>query len=238
MDKLQRLANWKSVAVGAARAAGRDGVNELEKVTFKSEDDLFAFFDCFRPDGDGLETVFAGVVGGEEILLRIRRIYALKETETAFGYFVIRRPIPSSHDELLDLTERHYLNVRQIAHPMNDSLLASELEVLPEIKIKREAIPTRNYSAYSNSPEAVINDATGDWFHDLAPLQSDALLLNEAFYSIARDYNIAHYLMWPLYRSGTEIDEPFKPYFELWMRGASPFFEKPGLVSVYVPFGQ
>ena len=58
--------------------------------------------------------------------------------------------------------------------------------------------------------------------------------LHEAFYSIACDYKIAHYLMWPLYRGSTEIEEPFAPYFELWTHGALPFFKKPGLAIVYV----
>ena len=66
------------------------------------------------------------------------------------------------------------------------------------------------------------------------PLQSDAILKEEAFYSIACDYNLAHYLLWPLYRDGTKIDEPFAPYFELWARGAKAIFEKPGRVTVYV----
>src|SRR6266542_7015289 len=98
MNKLERLAYWKSVADDAIRAAGRGDVAEFEKIVYKNEDDLFAFFDCFRPDGAGLEKVFAGVVGGDEILQRVLRIYELKETATAFGYFVVRRPMPATDE--------------------------------------------------------------------------------------------------------------------------------------------
>jgi hypothetical protein len=35
----------------------------------------------------------------------------------------------------------------------------------------------------------------GDWFIGLKPIPSDALLMREAFYSIACNYCIAYYLM-------------------------------------------
>jgi len=233
MDKLERLAYWKSVAVDAVRAAGRDGVAEFEEIVFKNEDDLFAFFDCFRPDGACLERVFAGVVGGDEILQRLRRIYELKETATAFGYFVVRRPAPATPERLVELTTRRLDKVRQIAIDFGESELASLLEELPEIKIKREAIPQQTRSDVY-APGAIVYDVTGDWFSGLGPIQSDALLLHEALYSIACDYKIAYYLLWPLYQRSTEIEDPFAPYFELWTHGALPFFGKPGLVTVYV----
>src|SRR5262245_29640587 len=93
MDKLQRLADWQCVAVDAVRAAGRDGAAELEAEVWKTEDDLFAFFDCFRPDGAGLERVFAGVVGGDEIRQRLLRVYeCTRGAFNAWGYFIVHRP--------------------------------------------------------------------------------------------------------------------------------------------------
>lgn len=233
MDKLERLALWKRIAVDAVRASGREGADELEAAQFKNEDDLFAFFDCFRPDGAGLEKVFAGVVGGEEILQRLRRIYELKETATAFGYFVVRRSIPASSEALVNLTIEHLEKVRQIAIHFDEEWLADQLKVLPDIKIKREAISDKTRADF-DAPESMVYEVTGDWFRSLEPIQSDALLMEEAFYSIACDYKIAHFLMWPLYRSHSEIEDPFKPYFELWTHAALPFFEEPGLVTIYV----
>lgn len=238
MDKLERLAYWKNIAVDALRPAGplgqwgREGVAEFERLVFKNEDELYGYFECFRPDGKGVEKVFAGIVGGDEIVERLRKVYECTKDSTG-AYFIVRRPAPASPERLVDLTTQHYIKVREIARGFDHARLASELEVLPEIEIKLEAIPERTRSDV-NAPETSVYDVTGDWFIGLDPIQSDALLLHEAFYSIACDYKIAQFLMWPLYRHSTEIEEPFAPYFQLWTHGALPFFGKPGLVTVYV----
>ena len=58
--------------------------------------------------------------------------------------------------------------------------------------------------------------------------------MEEAFYSMACDYYLAHYLMWPLYRGSTAIEEPYAPYFELWRHGAQAIFSEARRVTVYV----
>jgi hypothetical protein len=246
VDTLEQMAAWKNVAIEAARATGRDGTAQLEKLVWKNEDDLFAFFDCFRPDGAGVERVFAGVAGGEEIVLRLLKVYeCTKESFGGFGYFIVRRPTRATPEKLVDLTTQHLEKVRQIAcsfrpeaiktKQMRESLiagaakLASLLETLTQIEIKREAAPARTQPDYQ-APETILYDVVGDWVMGLDPIPSAALLMREAFYSIACDYYIANYLMWPLYRHGTDIVEPFALYFELWTHGARAIFEKPGLV--------
>ena len=237
MDNLERLAYWKTVAVDAVRAAGRDGADELEAATWADEDDLFAFFDCFRPDGKGVERVFAGVAGGAEIAERLLKVYEYtKDSLNPWGYFIVRRPAPATPARLIDLTTRHFGKVKQIAQsylPEGDELVGW-LETIPRIEIKYEPAPDRRQPDY-DAPETGIHDLLGDWFRSLEPKPSDALMLGEAFYSIACDYNIAHYLMWPLSQQSTDIEDPFAPYFDLWTHGAQAIFERPGRVAVYVP---
>jgi hypothetical protein len=249
MDKLERLAYWKAVAAEATRSAGRDGANELDARVWKTEDDLFAFFDCFRPNGKDLEKVFAEVVGGDEILQRLLKVYGLKDTSSPWGYFIVRQPSSATPERLVDLTTQHLEKVRQIAHSYlsesdqkkkideRDKATAAELIGLLEgdlqIKVKRQPRPVRLQPDY-DAPETIIYDMLSDWFNDLVPTESDALLMDEAFYSIACDYKIADYLMWPLYRDSTNIEEPFAPYFELWTHGAIPIFERPEMVTVYL----
>lgn len=233
MNMLERLAYWKSVAIEAARAQGRGDVAALEARTWKDEDDLFAFFDCFRPDGTGVEKIFAGVVGGEEIIPRLLRVFEC--TGEGFKrdmYFIVRRPVRATPDTLTELTAKHLDKIEQIAIDHVPEL-ASLFQPRPRIEITSKPPPQRTLPDYE-APETVIYDAVGDWFSELEPDESDALLLGEAFYSIACDYNIARYLLWPLYQQSTDIEEPFAPYFELWTRGARPWFERPGQVIVYV----
>jgi hypothetical protein len=227
----KRLEYWKSVAVDTCRAAGAD-VAELEEMVFEDEYALSGYFGYFRPEGKGVERVFAGIVGGEEIVQRLRRIYDCTRDESGL-YFVVRQPVPATAERLVELTRQHLLKVKQIARAFGHDGLTSQLKVLPEIKIKRQAIPDET-RCNPGAPESDVYHVTGDWFGNLEPAPSDALWLHEAFYSIAADYKIAHYLLWPLHRQSTDIEDPFAPYFELRTHGALPFFEKPGLVNVYV----
>jgi hypothetical protein len=233
MDKLERLAYWKTVAADASRAVDPEFAAKLESDVWKNEDDLFGFFCLFQPDGKGVERAFIGVVGGDEILQRLLKVYEYTQ-ENSELYFIVRRPIPATPERLIDVTVQYLEKNRQIARAFGDAALVRLLEVLPEIRIKREGIPQRFATEFTSMPEAIVCDAICDWLRELAPIPSHALLMKEAFYSIACDYCIAHHFMWPLYRHSTDIEEPFAAYFELWTHGAQPWFEKPGLVNVYV----
>src|SRR5262249_44983943 len=75
MDKLERLAHWKAIAVDETRVSGRSGVEEMASSEWTDEDSLFGFLDCFRPNGRGIDKVFAGIVRGDEIVQRLLRVY-------------------------------------------------------------------------------------------------------------------------------------------------------------------
>jgi hypothetical protein len=238
VNQSERLAYWKSVAVEALRARGGiDDAAALEARTWKDEYELFGFFDCFRPDGAGAERVFAGVVGGDAILERLLRIFAAtKDGPQRFMYFIVQEPRPATPEELVELTRQHLYKVAQIADDAGDEELFGLLCSRPQIEIKRQPAPVRTQPDLE-APETHIYGICGDWFSELVPTPSDALLLHEAFYSMACFYDLARYLLWPLYVGSTKIVEPFEPYFELWLRGARPIFERPGMVNVYCTNG-
>jgi hypothetical protein len=226
MDKLERLAYWRSLAVDAGADPG--------SAPWTDEYRLFGYFDCFRPDGQGAERVFADVVCGDEILDRLRQVYACtKESFQTYMYFIVTRPAPATSEKLIELTTRHLENLRQIAQGFDKPELVELLEPVPQIVLTHEPEPDRRLPDFS-SPGTHAYEVVGDWFRSLEPCPSDAQLLHEAFYSIACDYNIAQYLLWPLYRQSTEIVDPFAPYFDLWTHGARPWHGKPGLVTVYL----
>src|SRR5262245_30618640 len=151
-------------------------------------------------------------------------------------YFIVCRPARATPEMLIELTKQHLTKVREIARSSGKDDLTAKLDPLPAIEIKytREP-PFPEKQPDLAAPETAIYGVVGDWFSDLVPVQSDALLLDEAFYYIACDYYIAQYLMWPLYSQSTDIIEPFAPYFELWTYGATPVYKKPGLATVFIP---
>lgn len=75
-------------------------------------------------------------------------------------------------------------------------------------------------------PDLQIHDEIGDWFSNLT-YQGDcgelSWLLREALYHINNDYFLSYFLLWPMTKH-PEIENPFRPHFELWKMGLTPQF--------------
>lgn len=227
MDKLERLAYWKKIAPGSKST--RPWTNE--------EEDLMDYFQRFRPDGRGVEKVFEGVNRGEEVLARLLPFYHYtKQGASEDLVFVVRKPQPASEEELREIMTQYLEKVRQIATDVHYLKLLNLLDSI-QIQTKRGPLGRDIATPDIAIPEphfAMIHDTTGDWFINLEPISSDVTLLEEAFYSMCGDYELAQYIMWPIYREATPIEDPFAPIFELWIRGAK--FQFTGQVlTVYAP---
>jgi hypothetical protein len=222
MTKLERLAYWKEVADDPSPVPW---INE--------EDDLFAYFQRFRPHGLGVEKVFEGVERGDEILKRLLPCYEhTKESAESHMYFIVLKPQVTTSDELIEILRTYFNSVTQMA-------IASDawdvVNLLGSVEIDTEKAEP---PPHSNQPEpgfSMIYDTVCDWIIDLKPVASDAILLKEAFYSMACDYELAGYIMWPIYRETTPILDPLAPCFELWIRGAEFRFTSDKSVTVYSP---
>jgi hypothetical protein len=235
MTKSERIEYWKRVGTDSLRASGRDGADEFKDMDWKDDEyRLFGYFDCFRPDGKGVEKVLAGIVGGDEITQRLLKVFeCTKESFGRYLYFIVCKPKPATRHKLIELTGWYLEKLRDVADCTGQSKLAEMLKRPPEIRIEPGELSI-DMASYHNTPACIAHDMLGDWVLSLKPRQSDALWLHEAFYSIACSYDISHYLLWPLYREQTKIDEPFAPFFELWTHGARPYFGEPRVISVYV----
>jgi hypothetical protein len=222
MTKLQRLAYWKEIAHDPSPVPW---INE--------EDDLFAYFQRFRPHGLGVEKVFEGVERGDEILKRLLPFYKhTKEGAKRDMYFMVRKPQVTTSQELIEILTRYFNVVTQMAIASDDWQVVTLLGSL-EIHTKKAEPPP-----HPDDPEphfAMIYDTVSDWILALKPAASDAYLLKEAFYSMACDYQLADYILWPIYRESTPILEPFAPCFELWIREAEFRFTNSKSVTIYSP---
>jgi hypothetical protein len=200
-------------------------------------DDLAGFFQCFRPMGSGLEAAFEGVEGREEILPRLLEIYQA----TADGwtrddahdmYLVVRRPPPISALRAEDLLRMYLHHVGAIARAVGNDELADLLAGPLPFEVVAGQAP---WPPGADDPETLIHEVISDFMLSLSPQPSDALLLDEGLYTIACDYQIRHFVLWPLYRQCTEIRDPFRRYFDLWKHGAGYRFASDGTIRVYVP---
>jgi hypothetical protein len=222
MNTLERLAYWKTVAGDTSN-----------RVWDNIEDDLYAFFQRFRPLGQNVEKVFEGVERGQEILARLLPFYEhTKEGAENDAYFVVREPIIVSRPDLLALVTEYLGKVNEIANASGVEELITVLSSMP-IELQKGQPPS--HTAQADQTYASIYDTVTDWFIDIEPVQSDALLLHEAFYSMACDYQLSQYIMWPLYQDKAPVKDPFMPYYQLWKRGAELRFSGKESLTVYAP---
>ena len=67
-------------------------------------------------------------------------------------------------------------------------------------------------------------DELTEWYQELEYREGceDIELMSEALYHISCDYDLSHYLQWPMY--DTEQENPFHGYFALWKMGLNIHF--------------
>ncbi len=194
-----------------------------------TEADLYGFFQSFRPDGKGLEEVFAGVVGGNELLPRLLEVYqaTAKGWDPNDAYFLVRVPQPLSETETLRFARLHRDSMAYVAGRVGAVELKSSLETASRFSVVARIEST----ALAEGANLGVYEAAVDFMANLPAMQSDALLLGEAYYGIACDYFLKYHLLWPLYRQAPSTSEPFEAYFQLWKHGLRCDFRK-GSVSV------
>jgi hypothetical protein len=212
-----------------------------------TEDDLGMFFQNFRPHGEGVEAAFERVIGGEVILPRLKEVYqvtaegAFRE-DTYDGYFIVRQPAPLKEGKARELCAEYLGKVAEIAKELSSgkpdspySELAVQIANLRPIEVVEGERP---WPPDDEAPEGVIYELRSDFIFrlkDEGVVESHALLMTEAFYTIACEYELAYHLLWPLFEQASPVSEPFRAHFELWKHGADYRFAEPDLVRVYVP---
>jgi hypothetical protein len=200
----------------------------------RSNDDLVGFFQAFRPYGQDLPRALEGVVRAEEILPRLLQIYAATAPgwDERDAYFVVRTPNPLFQDQARDLVLAHVQRFAEIAKEVGAVELLGILQPSPEIDV------VEGHAPWPPDPDGVENlmyDARADFMASLAPIASDALLLDDALYHLACDYFLRDYVLWPLYRQSSKVVEPFGPYFEMWKHGVGLRFVRTDLIKAFVP---
>jgi hypothetical protein len=202
-------------------------------------ENLAGFFQTFRPDGHELEPLFADIPAGPDVFNRLRRVYAAtttppKDPTRCDLYFIVRSPRPTSDEYLLRRAADHLALCRQVAAEFNARDLVDLLTPIPQIHISK-APPPRVDPNDNNSLDVFIYDVQCDWHGGLAPLCPHAYWMREGFYYINCDYYLAWYITWPWSMNSTKIREPFEPYFDLWLHGATLQCPSPDKITLFVP---
>jgi hypothetical protein len=144
-------------------------------------DHMATFFQCFRPDGQGLSQAFEGVVRGDEILARLLEVYrstadGWQGEDTSDGYFLVRNPSTTPASRVEDLIRRHLGRIAAMAEAVGHDELSSILGRPLRIEVVEGQAP---WPPEEDAPESLIYDAIGDFMGSLTPRESEALLMGE-----------------------------------------------------------
>ena len=199
------------------------------------QDKLYGLFQCFMPDGAGVDAVFAPLQNGTELQARIMPIYAVtaQQTREAFGrgmapgYFCPPQDPKFGSEALKSLALAHVRNLKIFAEFLGDDEL---LKMLDEIKSARVQ-ESFDLAHHEDGLACAVYEAITEWMIDAPKLDTKLWVLGEAYYSINCDYLLSAYLQYPNYAQRPQEDF-LKPYFELYLAGRQITFER-GEVVVF-----
>ncbi|WP_165068789.1 hypothetical protein [Paludisphaera rhizosphaerae] len=181
--------------------------------------------------------VLAGVEAGDEIVPRLLSVYRAAaegwppDYDEYDAYFNVFDPSPITASYAVELVLGHLLNVKLMAQIRGLDGPVAVLEPLPRVEIIQRVEP---WGQGQEDLEFIIHTAIKSYMGALSPRESPILALEEAFQSFA-DVNLRHFVLWPLYRDASTIEEPFQPFFDLWRHGVEFHFGNDGDVRVHVP---
>ena len=187
------------------------------------EDRWFGVFQGYRPDGAGVEEVFAGFPDAPDYVERIRAVCraAYHDRWEREAYFVVRTPPPATDEELIAFGRELLSGLHLIALLATSSGRRDLHEYLS--RVDRVAVVPAADCDRGNDDHTLVHEAIGDILRGFCDYDHPAVRLREGFYSVACEYWLAWYLQWPYYRRWVPRDV-FRPFFELWARGCEVAF--------------
>lgn len=81
----------------------------------------------------------------------------------------------------------------------------------------------------------LIYECLTDFLAKMQPEQNEIFFLKEALYSLANDYFLMAYLLWPAIQENVPLPNIMDSYFDIWFHGIKLNFSNDGTVFVKTP---
>ncbi|QEG41132.1 hypothetical protein [Roseimaritima ulvae] len=189
------------------------------------------------PNGKGLEKICEGHPHGEEILKRLQQVYAecVEPGDEMPSSFKERAVVPQSQQEVESLLLAHAAGLLAIAKAADSE---DGLECVGDPpKLVRVA---EEDDLETSDDDAFLNSEMFDGFEEKfssdeqAPEDNTLILLTEPLYQWAwDDYAVPNYVLWPIYRGDSGLDEPRRPAYELFKRGVRHGYSEPRVIQYW-----
>ncbi|MDA8745497.1 apolipoprotein acyltransferase [Rubripirellula amarantea] len=209
-------------------------------------DSLIGLFQNFRPDGKGLQGIFSDLEPHLDREVGIQLEERLDQLFTAAGddrrpqggrdaYFVVRQPPEVSVAQASAWATQWMEQLAELANNVGDAETASVLDPIPSVRVL-EGIPPKHPKL---DEEKTLFLTTMQQDVSILLERMDAgpapAALRQAYYFISCDAMLRDYLMWPIYRSVSAVEDPFLPYFELWRHGVKYRIFQEKQMDLYLP---
>jgi hypothetical protein len=189
----------------------------------QDEDRWYGVFQGYRPRGDGVEEVFAGLPDAPEYAARIRSVcqVTLYERWAQDAYFVVHTPQPEPDEQLIGFGQELLRGLRLIAV---FATLSGKRELHEYLSgVSRVVVAPPGKCNRNHEDHQFVHETVGDILRGFQDYSHRIVQLREGFYSVACDYWLAWYLQWPYFHKWVPQDV-FRPYFDLWSRGCEVAF--------------
>lgn len=204
-------------------------------------DDLIGFLQRFRPDGLALADLFSGLPQAMELNRRLAALYdAAGDSRRLEGgqdaYFIVRNPSALDPDQAAAWAEQWLRSLSALAQAVGAADEVPHLQTLPQVRVLEGIAPKQLKADLDAVPlyRTLKRDGAG-WAARMSGDSEVVDLLGPAFYYAACDWAVRDHLLWPLYGEGSELDDPFAPYFDLWRHGVKLRAFSNDRVDVYLP---
>ena len=204
-------------------------------------DALIGFFQTFRPDGRGLESIFDELPSGNQLHRRLDQLFAVAGDDRRpqggrDAYFVVRGLQPIEPERVRELANQWLANLRQLAIELGNPVVAAELDPSPAVRVL-EGLPPKHPKREEEKASLLkaFQQSIPQLVERIEPKCEYAELLRQAYYFIHCDAMLRDYLMWPLYADSVEVRDPFESYFELWRHGVKYRIFQSAQIDFYIP---
>ena len=191
-------------------------------------DDLSQFFHRFRPNGSGLDEVYAGVEHGDAVVKRIKAVMKMDGTDKGMA-LECRKPKPVDDAKAISLAKKAVTNVKKLADELDDDELAG-MFTPSDYELKSGQLSRYRQNSLTDDRICVMCEVVDDIF-----ISSDAVaaVMFEAVYTLVHSFPLTYYIQWPIVAGDYTTKDPFKPFFDLWCRKVQWRFTKSNTVEVF-----